>query len=417
MTLSEKRGLQSVLVTLGAVLTIGAVAAIGFAPTARAEMQLQALDRTAAPDGATWSAPYNVSDSSEVESEMPALAVTNGGVAHIVWEEGGELNHSYREAGSWSTPSPIPGTGTSEQPAVKAGPGDRVHLVYVNDVEVFYTDVFYVAWDGSDWSLPRNVSQTGESGAFSQVSEAPDIAVAPNGSIHVVAVEQTASGSQLHYASSNDGLSWPSYGLIPSAYGAGPSINIAGEDAIHLAYRDDSEDEIYVLDRTNTGWSLPQNISNAPGAFSTVPDVAVDGKGIAEVVWQEPVSDIHQVRYSRGEDWVPVLMLSSSATGAYLPSLAVDSFGHRHVAWHDESFPFAIRHTWTSDPETWPDPGLVYASSLRLEDVSLDIGRDGVVHAVWTEIQDGKGEILYASAKVHDVFDVFLPLVMTDVGP
>lgn len=404
MTLTERPNLQAELIALGAILTIVAATSTGSARTARAETQARALDVGAASHDTTWPAPQNVSGSSDVDSETPALAITGGGIPHIVWEEGDRLYHSYRAGTSWSDPSPIPGAGDSEQPAVDVGSNGRLHLVYINDL-----DVFYVVWDGSVWSLPKNVSQTGE---FGQVSDSPDIAVGSDGSIHVVVVEQTASGKQLHHASSENGSAWLVYVPIPSAYGAGPSIDVAGEDTLHVAYRDESEDDIYILDRTNTAWSLPQNVSNTPGAFSTAPDLAVGTSGTAEVVWQEMLAEANQIRYSRGQEWTPVVTLSSSATGAYLPSLAIDTFGYRHVAWDDEAFPFALRHTWTSDPGAWSDSEPIYAGSLPLEDVALWAARDGVVHAAWTEIQSGKGEILYANETFHDVFNVFLPVTV-----
>lgn len=401
MTLTRNKGLQAVLLRLGAILAVCAATGAGFALTGQADMQPEVLGSGAASNEMTWTDAYNVSTSPDVDSEMPALAVTDSGIAHIVWEEGEQLYHSYRAASSWSEPSPIPGTGTGEQPALDAGPNDEVHLVYVND-----PDVFYAAWDGSAWSLPKNVSQT------SQVSDSPDVAVASDGSIHVVVVEQTLSGKQLYYARSADGSYWPDYRYISSAYGEGPAIDVAREDAIHIAYRSDGENDIYTLNGTIADWTLPQNISNTPDAFSTAPDLALEKSGAAEIVWQETINDTNQIQYSHGEDWIPVITLSSSSSGASMPSLAIDTFGHRHVAWDDEGFPFSIRHTWTSDPEIWPAPEILYASTLPLEDVALDVGRDGVVHAVWTEIHSGQGEILYTRKQFHDISNVFLPLVL-----
>lgn len=412
MTLTKKRGLRDVLVAVGAVVVTCIATATGFAPIARAAMQREAPDAGAAPDALSWSAPHNVSGSPDVDSEMPALAVTDSGVAHLVWEEADGLYHSYRAAGSWSVPSPIPYTGSSEQPALEVGPDGKVHLVYVGDVDILYTDVFYVGWDGATWSFPKNVSQTGESGEFSQISDSPNLAVASDGSIHVVAVEQTASGKQLYYARSNDGGAWPVYAPVSSAYGGGPSIDVADKDAVHIAYRHDTEDDIYVLDGTISDWSLPENVSKTPGSFSTAPDVALGRGGTADIVWQERIGDVDQVRYSRGDDWTSVLTLSSSVAGAYLPSLTIDTFGYRHVAWDDEALPFAVRHTWTSDPGTWSDPEPIYAGSLQLEDVALYAARDGAIHAAWAEMRGGKGEILYASETFHDVFSVFLPLTL-----
>jgi hypothetical protein len=398
MTSTDKQRLLTALVALGAVLALCATTATDFfAATAQAERRPQGSEAAGAPDDTAWSNPQNVSDSWGVDSRAPALAVTDSGIAHIVWEEGDGLYHSYRGHGFWSEPSPIPGTGTGEQPALCAGPNDGVHLVYVNGI-----DIFYAAWGASGWSLPKNVSQT------SQISGSPDLAVASDGSIHIVAPEQTTSGKQLYYANSDDGAVWPVYVPVPNAYGEGPSIDVADEDTIHIAYRDDDQDDTYTLRRTNSTWNLPENVSRTPDAFSTAPDLAVDETGTPEVAWQESVSDTNQIRYSRGEGWIPVVTLSSGS-GAYLPSLALDTFGRRHVAWDDEGFPFAIRHTWTRDPGIWPAPEPVYAGSLSLEDVTLYAGRDGVLHAAWTEIESGNGEILYATRPPDRVF---LPLIV-----
>lgn len=410
MILSHKRGLQTVPFILAAVLTTCATAVTSLPRAAQAATRPQEPTVTEASHDSVWPDQQNVSHSPDVDSETPALAVTDSGVVHIVWEEGSQLYHSFREAGSWSAPSAIPGTGTSEQPALEAGPSNMVHLVYVNDVNVFYADVFYVAWDGSSWSLPKNVSQTG---VFDQVSDSPDLALASDGSVHVVTVEQTASGEQLYYASSDDGSLWLEYDGISSAHGANPSIDVADRDAIHVAYR--ADDDIYVLGGTVSGWSLPQNISNTP-APSTAPDLAVGRSGTPEVVWQETPTDTDQIQYSRGETWPPGVTLSNSADGASLPSLTIGAFGHRHVAWDDEAFPHAIRHAWTADAGAWPTPETVYAGTFTLKDVALDVGRDGVVHAAWTEIQGEKGDILYASKRFYDVFDVFLPLLVRDAG-
>ncbi len=401
MILAQAHPLRTRLVALGAAMAVFATTTIAATPMLQGDTLSQSTKEAAA-NSSIWPDPDNVSKSLDVDSEAPALAVAGSGIAHIVWEEGDGLHHSHGAPGHWSEPSAIPGAGTSEQPALAAGPNNRMHLVYVNDL-----DLFYAAWDGSAWSVPKPVSKTPE-----QVSDSPDIAVAWNGSIHVVAVEQTTSGKRLYYATSVDGSAWPVYLPVPSAYGEGPSIAVGDDGEIHISYRGDGDDDIYIIENADSEWSLPRNVSESPGQFSTGPDLSLAAGGVAELVWQEMIGTADQVRYGRIEDSISPLTLSDSGTGAYQPSLTVDPFRHRHVGWVDGTFPFSIRHTWTANAEHWPTATALYGSTLPLQDVALGIGRDGVAHAAWTEIHGGKGEIYYASKTFHEISQVFLPLAV-----
>jgi len=347
------------------------------------------------PQAPAWSSPENVSTSVEVDSEAPALAVAGNGVVHLVWEEGDEVYHAHRTAGVWSTPTQIPGTGSADQPAVAAGDGDQLHVVYAD-----YSDIYRVSWDGSTWGLPHNVSQHDVGSSHS-----PDLAVAEDGTLHIVAVEATSQ--QLYYAD----VATASYSPIPNAFfGGPPSIDVAGvtTKTIHIAYRNTIDSNIYTVRRKDGAWDLPGGVTNSPEQFSTAPELALDASREAHIVWRETISDTDQVQYAHGPTWSPIRTLSNSPAGTTLPALTVDGLGVLHAGWGDGASPtFTLLHTWASSPDDWVPPAVAHAVGIPIEDVALFGTSDGVVHGTWLE--GSPGDVWYASQLEHRVL---LPLVL-----
>lgn len=380
----------------GALLSLSLLVSVS-AKTVEATRPSRIRMETAS-DGFHWSPPQNVSDSFLTDSQAPALAATGGGVIHLVWEEAGGLLHSYRNGSSWSAPAPISGTGDGEQPALAAGAGDQLHLVYVNA-----PDIYYLAWDGSSWGLPRNISDT------SSNSDSPDVAVASDGSIHVVTTEQAGPDHALYYARSGDGSSWPSYGFIPNAYGHAPSVDVTGTATVtvRIAYRETLVPDIYIVERVGTAWSLPEAVTNTPGNFSTTPKLILDD-GTAHIAWRETISDTHQVQYAHGPTWSPIVTLSQSSTGTTSPALALGAEGSIHAAWGDGAeSSFRLLHTWSSDGAAWQQPEPLAAGGLSFNGVTFVGTGDGRVHAAWVE--GTTGEVWYAS---WPHYRIFLPLVL-----
>jgi hypothetical protein len=393
MTFESSACFCCLLLTLGlAIFPVAKAAEAMAAPTTVIEERDQILD---------WSPLHRVSTSFAVDSEAPALAVTDGGTTHVVWEENDELYHSHRIDGAWSTPSRIRGTGSGEQPALASGSDDQVHLVYVNA-----SDIFYVSWNGSTWGLSRNVSQT------TGVSDSPDLAVAPDNSIHVVALEQLGSDKALYCASSDDGSAWPVYTPVPSAYGEGPSIDVMGtpDATAQIAYRESVVADVYTVQRIGGTWTVPEAVTTTPATFSTAPKLILDASGKAHIVWRETIGDTPQVQYARGPTWTPVITLSRSNAGATLPALGLGRQGSIHAAWGEGAYPsFSLLHTWSSDAASWQQPEMIHAGSLQLDDVALFAATNGAMHAAWVE--GSIGEIWHTSWMRHRAI---LPLVLKD---
>lgn len=376
--------------TLSLLLALNLTGVVGANTTAQAWAVL-------ASEGPSWTTPEQVSDAPDAASEAPALAVTESGVAHLVWEEDDRLYHAYRTGDVWTSPAPIPGVGAGEEPAVAAGPGDDVQLVYAKFEDVY--DIYRVAWDGSEcnWGPSRNVSQH-----ETLSSHSPDVAVDALGDIHIVAM---ASTEQLYYTRVGDG----SFGPIPNAGGQAPSVVVGRTPTItiRVAYRHSLISDIFVVEGSNGSWGLPGAVSDSDG-FSTAPRLTLDGDGVPHVVWQEMINGVSQVQYAYAPAWTPVITLSASSTGTTLPALAIDAHGGVHVAWGDGTVPsYALLHRWRAKAGLWQAPRPVREANWPIDDLVLSAGADGSLHVAWVE--GIPGEIWHASAKP---MRLFLPLVL-----
>lgn len=379
------------------LLILGLVFSTLATPVVAAERSTGALPRA---EG--WVTPENVSASPGVDSEAPALAVTDAGAVHLVWEEGEELHHSHRVGDTWSEPERIAGTGDGEQPALAMGPGNTVHLVYVNNF-----DIFYVSWDGSGWSVPQNVSKTDGT-----VSDSPDVAVGTDGSVHVVATETAAK--RLYYGETDGSTPWTYVPIVHEfgfAVGEGSSIDVTGTNMIQLAFKDENQD-IYAMRRSGGSWSPPESVSEPLAASSTAPALATDGNGVAHVVWQEEIDGMPQILYAHaeGEGWSPIVTLSKSTAGARLPDLAIDSHDRQHAVWHEGGVTATIQHASRSTSTgTW-SASTVHTSSSSVSSAVIASGPGTVLHIAWVE--DDPGDILYARRTPHRVF---LPITLANV--
>lgn len=121
--------------------------------------------------GATWS---DITEPVDSEIAWHDLALTDQGVVHLVWAKFSDnrtvLWHSYSENGGqdWTAPLPVANfTGESGAPALALDPLDRLHLLYLDNLNLGHW-----VWDGLRWSEndSLDVSDLLPGGAFSQAA-------------------------------------------------------------------------------------------------------------------------------------------------------------------------------------------------------------------------------------------------------
>lgn len=225
--------------------------------------------------------PANLS-SSTAASRSPAVAVTLDGTLHVVWEEGEGLYHAWVRGNTLSGPQRISIEG--EHPALLA---DRFlpDTVYLAWDEPFgdTQEIFAMRWQGGQWGLPRNVSQT------EGYSAQPALAQHADGTLVLVWSDTTAGVLSLYRATSADGEFWPEAAPIPGATGTQPRVATVG-DREHLIWlnRPSLLEPTRLLwsRQSGTGWTLPEVLSDPTRPVQGLA-LAGDAAGRAWVAWNE----------------------------------------------------------------------------------------------------------------------------------
>jgi hypothetical protein len=357
--------------------------------------------------------PLNVSTSTG-NSRAPAIAVATN-LVHIVWEEGSHVYHRILHGGTWSSSRSV---ATGEQPAVAVDSTGLAHVVFVNEFGENY-EVYYCRWNGTSWSLPRNVSNT------SGVSSAPSIAVEPSGMLHVVWADNTPGYSVIYHGYWN-GTYWLNE-PIPHAMGGAPAIAVSSNGVVDVVWQDrDAPDlpyEIYHSQWNGQDWSLPENLSDSASEQSLIPSVAMDQNDQAHVTWQEKVDDRYAIYYTYGQVgyWSIPERVSENTVDAYLPSAVVRlppqgsgtiGGGVVYVGW-DESTVAVYRFKNTGSGE-WSQPSTVLTDPLGVADLQLAVDGSGLFHAVWSErVAADNWEVFYQCLSKT----LFLPVIIRYLSP
>jgi hypothetical protein len=316
----------------------------------------------------------NVS-SSTGSSRAPALAVMGNSV-HIAWEEGSRVYHRALIGGLWYAGRSV---ATGEQPSIVVDPWGVAHLVLVNEFAANY-EIYYCRWNGSAWSLPRNVSNT------SGVSSAPNIALAPDGMLHVVWADNTPGYSIIYHGYWN-GTYWLNE-PVPHATGGAPAVAISSGGVLHVVWQDrdrtDAPYEVYHSQLADGVWSLPENLSDTADAPSAIANLATDKDDRTHVTWQERVGTRNTIYYTYGwvGYWSIPERISDEGADAFVPSETVGPGAAVYVGW-DESTQAVYRQR-DGEHGAWSRPSTVQQNPSGVTDLVLAMDSQGQFHAVWS---------------------------------
>jgi hypothetical protein len=374
----------------------------GGASASRDAFRLGEWPRLAVPSFALHEAPVNVS-ASDQDSRYPALAVSHGTI-HIAWEENERVYHAFSGADAWSSGRSV---AVGEQPTIAADASDRAHAVLVNLFGGNY-EIYHCRWNGSSWTLPRNVSNT------SGVSSAPSLAIAPDdGTPHVVWADNTPGYNVIYHAYWN-GTYWINE-PIPHAMGGAPAVAVNSDGVVHVVWQDrdwpGAPYEIYYSRWDGSDWSLPEDLSDSPAEPSIIPSVAVDQDGQAHVGWQEKVAGRYVIYYTWGRVgfWSIPEKISNGAEEAYLPSTAVSQGSTVYVGW-DESTLALYRSRGPGDV-SWSQPIPVTSDPLGAVDLRLAVDVNNHLHAAWgSRTASSKWDVFYQNLSYRLTLPVILKI-------
>jgi hypothetical protein len=182
-----------------------------------------------------------------------------------------------------------------------------------------------------------------------------------------------------------------------------PQVAVDGTGDINVVWEDDTANNSNILfSRSSDGgatFSAPKNISNSSG-FSFNPRMAVDSKGKIDVVWVDDTLGNPNVMFSHSSDggatFSAPVNLSNDTAYFSSPQVAVDSLGNVHVVWESDSGNSGIFYSHSTD-------GVAFSAPLTLStntggsiapQLALDLA--GNVNVVWEDDVLGFSDISFS---------------------
>ena len=267
-------------------------------------------------DGTNWN------DGNSLES---AIAVDSSGTIHVIWYDGTdgawgtdyEIMYASNSGSGWTNATVISDDGTnwndgnSEYPDIAVDSSGTIHVIWEDTTDgAWGTDyeIMYASNSGSGWTNATVISDDGTNWNDG-TSEYPDIAVDSSGNIHVVWEDDTVGAwgtdVEIMYAF-NNGSGWTKATVISDIHNGiiwndgdsnKPTIAVDRSGTIHVVWYDltdgawGTDNEIMYASNSGSEWSLPYVISdddtNWNDGNSEYPDIAIDNKGKAHVVWHD----------------------------------------------------------------------------------------------------------------------------------
>jgi len=308
----------------------------------------------------------NISNTA-ADSLNPAIAVASNGTIHLVWEESdGFLHGSTYSGGTWSAPSSLGVLGDS--PALAVDANGTVHLAWVDfDTIADNFEIRYMKKPANgNWTPPQNISHT------SGTSSSPDIAVASDGTVHIVWTDNTPGTPTIYYSDLSSG------GPIPSATGTAPHIALDANGNPHVVWQDISTPTtILYTRRTATGWLLPEELSGNNTVNAAEPQIVVAGSAV-HVVWTEG----GRVRAVSGssQNWGIPYTISGDDTNAQEVALTLDGKNHLHAVWVDGT---RLRYARRPSGGAWESPITLLNTGNPLGFPTVNGDANYTAHIAW----------------------------------
>jgi parallel beta-helix repeat protein len=371
-----------------------------------------------------------VSTESNLDSYHPSLAVDLDGNVHVAWhdltdsesETDWGIFYKKKEIGSGWTPTEVVSTGCSgisAYPSLAVDSGGNVHIAWHDNTtdlggSGIDFDIVYRRFEvGVGWGDIEVVSAESTGASFH-----PSLTVDLAGNVHIAWHDETdlGGGTDWDIFYKNRTSSWsptevvstqnPSNrdSLRPSlAVDSGGNVHIAWDDVTNYAGSGSDSDVFYRRHDVGVGWADIEVVSTESTLGSYDASLAVDSSGNVHVAWHDDTDlecgtdrDIFYKRYEVGVDWTPVEVVSNESNAdSWYPSLAVDSSGNVHVAWDDRpsgSDWSVFYRRYEAVRANWTRTQVVSTESTENSwGASLAVDSSRNVHIAWHDVTDYAG--------------------------
>jgi len=374
---------------------------------------------------ARWIEPVNISNSS-VNSLDPQVVTDQNSKAYVVWVEEGYPRRIYfntNENEEWEAPQDVSRevriSASGPWPDLVIDNTGRSHLVYTARGPNTY-DIFYNNYN-KGWSNNLNVSETHTGG-----SARPALDVNPT-NLFCYAVwmddQNNPDRWELFFRYKDPNAShWSNVNVLPispSAYA--PEIAVDGKGKAHLIWirRSGGSSVVWYSknsDSTNKNtWTDPVAISGQTQVDFCWPKINSDYAGGVYVIWENMSEGNSEIFFLKNvnETWESIKNISNTAGNSIKPDIAVGkNSGNIYVVWQERTNNWQVFFKYYQNGQWSKSINLTSNSSASINP-SLWVDDEGEIHLVYADNFRGPYEIMYTSTKeiapqVYPPINVFL---------
>ena len=187
-------------------------------------------------------------------------------------------------------------------------------------------------------------------------------------------------------------------------YSFTPQVAVDGAGNIYAVWQDDTATNSNILfSRSNESgatFSAPLNVSKSSGS-SFNPLISVDRQGGINVVWISDAPGSNDVFFSRSTDggatFSAPLNLSNDRADSLSPQLAVDGSGNINVVWESDDITFGILFSHSTDGgATFSAPVDLATNTGGSFGAQLALAPDGSISVVWEDDSNSGSTISYS---------------------
>ncbi len=340
-------------------------------------------------------------------SELPFVIVRPNGEIIVAWTEGhfnayGVLWYRTWTAGQgWSQASiAVQQKYSSAFPQMDIDAEGDVHMAYMDGNASGNREIYYSKYAGGRWSAPEMVFYSpGLNSSW------PRIDVEGNRIYVLWCDNYTPPGATRHkleivLMEKSDGGTWPgtyqNVSKLPNSVSVHPFFRVKNGN-VHAAWMDDNHLlnnwNIYYNSRVNGYWGNSVRLN--PGANQYIPAVAIDDMGFVHLIYSNKGNPVWYQK-KIGSSWTTPKEISTARTTVQSMLFMKYSHGFLHGVWRQRegNGDFIYYGRGTRDGQ-WETP-LKVSHGGQSEYPGLDIGRDGKIHIVYSDVGvAGNRDIFY----------------------
>ncbi len=298
-------------------------------------------------------------------SETPSLALDTTGAAQIVWK-GVDGIYLSQPAG---TPVKIPGTNASSKlPTIAVDANNTIHVAW-SEGSLYYNHAIYYTYRpaGMEWVARERVSQPTYGTVEVEDSHPPTIVVATDGKVHIVWTQYSSSSTfgVYHRVYQNGAPISTPFKISPDDLkpqsnspdlAAGPhgEVNVVWWGSDRLIGQFTPIGEIYYRRWNGSSWDSFSRVPLSDGSNKSMnPTIAVDSQGTVHVAWHYADEDSEEgnyigrifYRFKKGTAWSPTESISDEQSPAWVdPAIAAGGDGDVYLTWTRTHYSLVYAH-------------------------------------------------------------------------